>query len=100
MTTSDSTQTYHDNSQKFFEQIAREKARETKFVQRDSPINGVIFLLSLVLNVFQLGEIKLDQLATTAHQIDPEVAVKGQAFKERFNQSAVAFLNMNDCYIY
>jgi hypothetical protein len=45
-----------------------------------------------VLNVFQFGVIILDQLAKTAHRINPEVEVTGQAFKERFNDAAVDFL--------
>ena len=65
---------------------------ETKFVQRRSPLNGTIFLQTLVLNVFQFGVIVLDQLAKTAHRIDPQVEVTGQAFKERFNALAVEFL--------
>jgi hypothetical protein len=91
-TTPDSTKTYHDRVKKFFEQTAQQKARETKFVQRKSPIDGYIFLLAMVLTVFQFGTIVLDQLAKTAHKIDPTINLCGQAFKERFNAYAVAFL--------
>lgn len=45
-----------------------------------------------MLNVFQFGVIVLDQLAKAAHRINHEVEVTGQAFKERFNDAAVAFL--------
>jgi len=45
-----------------------------------------------VLTVFQYGTIVLDQLAKTAHTINPEISVTGQAFKERFNAFAVEFL--------
>jgi hypothetical protein len=40
MTTTTSTGAYHTETEKFFEETADEKARETKFVQRESPING------------------------------------------------------------
>lgn len=92
MTTPDLTKTYHDQVKKFFEQTAQEKARETKFVQRDSPLDGRVFLLSLVLTVFQHGTIVLDQLAKAAHKVNPSLALTGQAFKERFNLFAVEFL--------
>lgn len=92
MTTPDSTKTYHDQARKFFEQTAKKKARETKFVQRESPLNGNIFLQALVLNVFQFGVIVLDQLARAASRINPEIEITGQAFKERFNARAVEFL--------
>jgi hypothetical protein len=92
MTTPDSTKTYHDNAREFFEKTANEKARETKFVQRTSPINGQNFLLSLILTVIQFGMIDLDQLAKAAHQIDPKVDVGKQAFKKRFTALAVDFL--------
>jgi hypothetical protein len=92
LTTPDSTKTYHNHLKKFFEITAQEKARETKFVQRDSPLNGQVFLTSLVLTVFQYGTIVLDQLAKAAHRINPDISVTGQAFKERFNAFAVEFL--------
>ena len=92
MTTPDTTQLYHDQAKEFFEKTAPEKARQTKFVQRTSPINGHLFVLTLVLNVIQFGVINLDQLAKTAHQIDPHVDVTKQAFKERFTALAVDFL--------
>ena len=68
------------------------KAIETKFVQRDSPLDGGVFLQALVLNVFQFGTIVLDQLARAAQRVKPEVSVTGQAFKERFHARAVEFL--------
>ncbi len=92
MTTPDLTKTYHDQIKKFFEQTAQEKARETKFVRRNSPLDGRLFLISLVLTVFQHGVIVLDQLAKVAHKINSKVSLSGQAFKERFNAFAVEFL--------
>jgi Transposase DDE domain len=92
LTTPDSTKTYHEHVKKFFEETAHKKARETKFVQQKSPLNGQVFLMSLVLTVFQFGTISLDQLAKAAHKINPKIALTGQAFKERFNAFAVEFL--------
>lgn len=45
-----------------------------------------------MLNVFQFGVIVLDQLAISAHRINAQVKVTGQAFKERFNSLAVEYL--------
>lgn len=91
MTTPDSTQTYRDQARTFFEQTAK-KALETKFVQRSSPLDGSIFLQSLVMNVFRAGVIALDQLAQTAHRLNADIRISGQAFKERFNARSVEFL--------
>lgn len=92
MTTLNQPQVYHEQAKQFFEKTANQIAREKKFVQRQSPLDGSIFLLSLVLTVFEYGTMVLDQLAVMAHQIDPTVAVTGQAFKERFTPVAVAWL--------
>jgi DDE family transposase len=48
--------------------------------------------MAMVLTAFQFGTIVLDQLAKAAHKINPEINLSGQAFKERFNAYAVAFL--------
>jgi IS4 transposase len=45
-----------------------------------------------VLNVFQFGVIVLDHLAQTAHRLNADIRITGQAFKERFNALAVEFL--------
>ena len=92
MTTPDSTQTYHARVKKFFEKTAQEKARETKFVRRRSPIDGRLFLISMVLTVFQHGTIALDDLAKAARKINPLIEVCGQAFKRRLTAFAVDFL--------
>jgi hypothetical protein len=92
MTTPDSTQTYHDQCQQFFEKTAQQKARETKFVQKESPLNGTLFLLTMVVTAFVQGRIDLPQLAVIANRINPAVEVTGQAFKERFTDFAVTWL--------
>lgn len=94
MTTLNSTNTYNKQARQFFEKTAEEKARETKFVQRQSPLTGSLFLLTLVLCVLQSGEILLPQLAKTVSKIEPEVEVSGQAFKARFTEFAVKFLKV------
>lgn len=92
MTTPDSTQIYHEKLQQFFSETARRIAKETKFVQCESPLTGELFLLTLTLTVLQYGSIVLDQLAKTAARVNPAVKLTGQAFKARFNAFAVAFL--------
>ena len=92
MTTPGSTQTYHDQCQQFFEKTAPQKARETKFVQRASPLNGKWFLLTLVVAALSQGVLDLPQLAVFAKRLNPALAVTGQAFKERFTPVAVQWL--------
>lgn len=92
MTTSGSTQTYHDQCQQFFEKTAPQKARETKFVQRESPLDGKWFLLTLVVTALTHGAMHLPQLAVIAHRLNPALTVTGQAFKERYTPAAVEWL--------
>lgn len=92
MTKPDATQTYHDQVQKFFGPTAVAKACETAFVQRSSPLDGQLFLLTLVLGVFQHGVLKLPSLAKLAQKLKPTVSLTGQAFKKRFTALAVNFL--------
>lgn len=91
MTTPDSTQTYHDQCQQFFEKTAQQKARDTKFVQKQSPLNGTLFLLTMAVAALLQGRIDLPLLAVIANRINPEVTVTGQAFKERFTDLAVTW---------
>src|SRR4051794_30951643 len=92
MTTLEWGEVYHKETGEYFRETAREKARETKFVQRQSRITGELFLLAMVMTVYQYGEIKLDQLAAVAQEIEPKCDVSGQAFKERFNKEALNYL--------
>jgi hypothetical protein len=91
MTTPDSTQTYHDRCHEFFEKTAPQKALETKFVQRASPLDGKWFLLTLVVAALSQGVLDLPQLAVYAKRLNPDITVTGQAFKERFTPYAVAW---------
>jgi len=53
MTTLNLTQVYHEQAKEFFEKTANQTAREKKFVQRQSPLDGSIFRWSLVLTVVE-----------------------------------------------
>ena len=100
MTTTDSMQTYHAQTRRFFEKIAQEKARATGFVKNDSPLNGSLFLLSLVLTVFAKGTLALPDLGVMARRLrarlkarlQPQRQITGQAFKERYTKVAVTWL--------
>jgi hypothetical protein len=92
MTTPDMTEAYHNQVRKFFEETAPAWAKETGFVRRRSPLDGRLFLLSLMVTVYQQGTIVLEQLAATAEAIDPRCQVTGQAFAERFTAEAVQWL--------
>ena len=83
---------YHTQALSFFGEQAAEQAAETHFVRRRSPLDGPLFLLSLVLTVYRHGRISLSLLAATAETLRPETPLTEQAFKERFSAAAVAFL--------
>jgi hypothetical protein len=92
MTTADSTKRYHDQCHEFFEKTAPEKARETGFVKNSSPLQGKLFLLTMVVTAFTQGTLALPDLAVNAHRLDPSVRVTGQAFKKRYTVVAVQWL--------
>jgi hypothetical protein len=92
MTAADSTQTYHERCREFFEKIAPQQALETGFVQHQSPLNGRLFLLTMVVTAFTQGMLALPDLAVNAHRIEPTVSVTGQAFKKRYTAVAVKWL--------
>lgn len=83
---------YHILMKAFFGSQAQEKAKETKFVQRQSPLTGPLFLQALVWTVYLYGEITLGAVADTAEDLAPACQVSEQAVEGRFNQRAVAFL--------
>ena len=66
-------------------------ARETKFVERQSPISGTNFLLALVAGAQSTAEGTLTELATFLYATCG-VVVSPQAVDARFNATAVAFL--------
>lgn len=89
MTTADSTQTYHDQCQKFFEKTAPEKARKTGFVKNESKLGGKLFLLTMVITALTQATLALPQLAVMAYRLTGTVIVTGQAFKARYTAAAV-----------
>ena len=91
-TTTNPVPPYHAQTRLFFEKTAQEKALSTGFVKNDSPLNGSLFLLTLVLNVFAQGTLALPDLAVLAHRLKPRVKVTGQAFKARYTKRAVTWL--------
>ena len=92
MTTADPAQTYHDQCHQFFEKTAPEKARATGFVKNQSPLDGRLFLLTMVLTALTQAALPLSQLAVMAHRLEETVSVTGQAFKERYSEAAVQWL--------
>ena len=92
MTTADPAQIYHDQCHKFFEKTAPEKARETGFVKNQSQLDGRLFLLTMVLTALTQAQLPLSQLAVMAHRLEETVSVTGQAFKERYTEVAVKWL--------
>jgi hypothetical protein len=92
MTTADSAQIYHDQCHQFFEKTAPQKARETGFVKNQSPLEGRLFLLTMVLTALTQATLALPQLAVMAHRWEETVTVTGQAFKERYTGVAVTWL--------
>lgn len=91
MTAADSAQIYHDQCHQFFEKTAPEKARETGFVKNQSPLDGRLFLLTMVLTALTQATLPLPQLAVMAHRLEETVSVTGQAFKARYTPVAVTW---------
>jgi hypothetical protein len=89
MTTADSTKQYHTQCHEFFEKTASEKARETGFVKNSSPLQGKLFLRTMVVTALTQGTLALPDLAVNAHRLEPGVSVTGQAFKKRYTVVAV-----------
>jgi hypothetical protein len=63
---------YHILALSFFGEQAQEQAAKTNFVRRRSPLDGPLFLLSLVLTVYRHGHITLSQLAASAETLRPQ----------------------------
>jgi hypothetical protein len=90
--TSLALQAYHNHLREVFGPKADEKARETGFVQRQSPLSGSLFVQALVWTVYQLGSITLSAVAAMAEELDPRCRVSAQAIDERMTKAAVSFL--------
>jgi hypothetical protein len=64
-------------------------ARATQFVQRSSPLNGLIFLQASVFGFIDDPEANLDDLA--GYCADLGVDISAQGFDQRINVGAVEF---------
>ena len=77
--------------QNFFDRQTIDKiARETKFVQRESPLDGAIFLRSLVWGCLEQPRATLKHWAQVC--LDLGVTITAQGIDERINAYSLAFL--------
>ncbi len=77
--------------QDFFNKEAVEAtARRTKFVQRRSPLGGLIFVQVSVFGFIDDPEANLDDLAQVCADLDVEITAQG--FDQRVNPNAITFL--------
>ncbi len=70
--------------------VAQRLARETQFVQRDSKLNGAIFVQTLVFTYLADPDASLDQLTQTAAALDVDITPSG--LTQRFTPAAATFL--------
>jgi hypothetical protein len=74
----------------FFTESVDAVARQTKFVQRRSPLNGLNFLKVMVFGYLEAPQASLSDLAKVC--FDLEVSITPQGLDERVNTFSVAFL--------
>lgn len=74
----------------FSEAEVEQVARETKFVQRRSPLTGLRYLKALVFGYIEKPRASLSDLAEVC--ADLEVKISPQGFDERINAASVSFL--------
>jgi len=91
MTTS-KEELYQKEIEKYFNQTAEEKGKETKFIERKRKVSASLFLQALIWTVYREGKISLGQLAATMQALELECDVSEQALDERFNKEAKEFL--------
>lgn len=65
-------------------------ARQVKFVQRKSPLNGFTFLQVAVFGFIDDPQANLDDLAGYCQELGVEISAQG--FDQRINPAAVEFL--------
>jgi hypothetical protein len=76
---------------KFFDRETVEKiARETKFVQRESPLSGMDFFLLCVFCHQQCNEISLEGMC--AELLKSGIPITKQSLQDRFNNYSVLFM--------
>jgi hypothetical protein len=74
----------------FFAKTVDAVARQTKFVQRCSPLSGLIFLKAMVFGYLEAPHASLSDLVKVC--LDLEVSITPQGLDERINPFSVAFL--------
>lgn len=74
----------------FFAETVEAIARQTKFVQRRSALNGLNFLRAVVFGYLENPQASLSDLAKVC--LDLEVSITPQGLDERINAFSVAFL--------
>lgn len=87
-----SVPSYHQSIRQFLTQSADTVARETKFVQRQSPLTGSLFVHGLVWGAYMLDQFTLEALCGIIEKLDPSVVVSEQALDQRFTERAVALM--------
>ena len=75
---------------KFAGQGVEVVARKTKFVQRESNLNGQVFLQALIFGFLEAKDLSLNDLAQVCADIGVEITAQG--LDQRFTEKAVAFL--------
>lgn len=73
------------------EKSINQLARETKFVQRKSPLDGSVFLNSLMFSSCQGNDLSLRDISTDM-MFESNISITKQSIDDRFNQYAVDFL--------
>ena len=79
----------------YFSKDVEVTARETKFVQRRSPISGQVFMKALVLGYLEKPKASLNEIAQSC--LDLGIVVTTQAIDERINPFSVAFMQAMFC---
>jgi hypothetical protein len=74
----------------FFDDSVNQIARQTKFVQRQSKLDGLNFLQALVFGFIENPEGSLNHMAQVCLDLDVEITPQG--IDERINEHSVAFL--------
>ena len=83
---------YHTQLRQILTQHADALARQTGFVQRRSPLTGSLFVLTLIMTIFQDTRRSLLSYTATLATLAPGVRISPQAFDQRVTSAAVAML--------
>lgn len=78
-------------AQFFNAEVAEEKARETRFVQRESKLTGHLFLTIFTFGMSLYGTPTLNQLAGLLSLVLPELDITREGVHQRITEQAVSF---------